>query len=727
MYNPNLTQDEFNQLLEYLAGIDFTFIRIIPKGKTPDGKWGKPTDRISPSDVITRLSKGGNYGIVPPEGYFILDFDSEDAFQRSIAQESIIAESLTFKTPRGFHVLFQGEDVGQGASHTFLGQGVDVRAGNKGYIVGPGSTRDDGRYEYHSGDSIIEAPETLRKLLQKPDTTPTAVSKGGQTPSHGKPAGDKPLLKTCHNRVTESLAAMANAVPTQRNSTFNKQAYLIGSYTVHYPEQFDTDTLLARIREAVETTFTVDDSEAEKAKHFETAERSYHEGRENPHEKGSDKEKKTNEPSMFLNISQLMGYAGRYNAEKQVNEWHLPDGITGECKWRDMSKGELEWLLGMLWENHGWNVKSFEVNRLTAYVCRQNPVRPTFEYLKSCRVNPALADVTLENWLSPWLDNPDGELERWASKAMLVQIVSRIHCDPKPQRINVTLRGPGDTGKSTLIQNLLPEELDVTGDLNVGGSDRDIISQLTNGYIVEFSELAGLNRKAASSLKSLLGAGNKKMRKLYAEAASKRTYTAAIIGTTNLDPILYDDEALISRFVFVDFHRNDNCDPATYIPEIRDHIFALAYQAYQDGFQSNILPEYLKGKQFENAEISVNKDHLLNDYWSEVNWLQVPKRFRAREIAAYMGLAMTPAQFTRLKLHLLLPKFLRSKGFIVSKGKGGSEWWERPPSGEYPLPTEDLSQNNLDERRIRASKAYGERTVPLPLRRVVNIDDFDDL
>ena len=156
MQSNNILSD----LIPALAGNGFTFIRILANDKRPEGRWKNAEDRISADEALSRISNGLNYGIVPPEDCFILDFDSDEAYQRGIQKDACIADSLTFKTPRGYHVLFEGADVPQGASHTYLGQDVDVRAGERGYVVGPGSTRTDGRYEYRSGDEILKAPES---------------------------------------------------------------------------------------------------------------------------------------------------------------------------------------------------------------------------------------------------------------------------------------------------------------------------------------------------------------------------------------------------------------------------------------------------------------------------------------------------------------------------------------------------------------------------------------
>ena len=215
-----------------------------------------------------------------------------------------------------------------------------------------------------------------------------------------------------------------------------------------------------------------------------------------------------------------------------------------------------------------------------------------------------------------------------------------------------------------------------------------------------------------------------------AEFYATGRYTAAIIGTANPEPILFDDEALISRFVFIDVKRNDECDPAVYIPMVRDHLFALARDEYKAGFESNILPENLKVIQFEHARISVNSDGILNDLWAEVQWRLVPVRFKILEIAMYMGLARDLNHYRRLKLNLTLPRFLREKGFIVSKGKHGDEWWQRPAGSikEYPLPEKDLPTSKLDERRARAAIAYDKHVIRVPLMQASNITGaFDSL
>ena len=709
------------------------FIRVHANSKRPEGKWDDDsgTAWLNVEQAVSRLeSKAGNVGVVPRGNVFVIDLDGDDAIERFENECESLPDFETFavSTPNGAHVYFRASEpdlIPVTVGKTYWGEGIDIRSPNaNSQVIGPGSyvqadkpEKNSGTYEIANDAPIAIAPEKIEALSRKQlkvrnQQAPAPASK--QPDSDTSEVRHKPALKTCRNVIHKAIRKIEQAKPGTRNDTIAKYAALAGSYAVHYPDEFGED-VEEKIGDAVDSIATDSDCYGESDKHLKTAESQYQWGLKHPHYVEDSEKEVKNEPDQFLNILNLMGFKGRFNLEKDRNEWLLPDIASGELVSRDMSRSETDLLFARIWNDYDWNIRSSEVRRtLLTYAAMQNKVRPTLEYLQGCKPDIEFANVTLENWLSHWLDNPDGEIERWASKAMLVQIVSRVMGDPRPQRIIVTLRGPGDTGKSTLVQNLLPDALDAVGDLNAGGSDRDIIAQLGGGYIVEFSELVGMNRKDAAALKSLLGAGSKRLRKLYSEGATKRTYTAAIFGTTNLDRVLYDDEALISRFVFVDFHRSD-IDPAEYIPKVRDHLFALAMESYQAGFESNILPVHLRERQIEQAELSVNRDRTLNDQYSEVDWHQVPKRFKIIEFAGYMGLARDRSQYLRLKLHLTLPKFLRERGFIVKKGKGNAEWWERPPNSDLALPHTDLSQNALDKRRKRAAIAYEKLSPRVPL------------
>ena len=70
--------------------------------------------------------------------------------------------------------------------------------------------------------------------------------------------------------------------------------------------------------------------------------------------------------------------------------------------------------------------------------------------------------------------------------------------------------------------------------------------------------------------------------------------TACIIGTANEGTTMYDDPALIERFAYLDIRRNDDFNPAIWIPKIRKHYLAKALRAYMDGGRYHVIPERRK-------------------------------------------------------------------------------------------------------------------------------------
>ena len=152
-------------------------------------------------------------------------------------------------------------------------------------------------------------------------------------------------------------------------------------------------------------------------------------------------------------------------------------------------------------------------------------------------------------------------------------------------------------------------------------------------------------------------------------------------------------------------------------------------QAYQEGFESNILPEHLEARQFEQAAISVNSARTLNDLWSEIDWQVVPDPFKITEIAQYMGLAKDRQHFYRLKMDSVLARFLRTKGFVARNGHDGADWYHRPENGEYPMPKNNLAVSQGEQRRNRAGIVYDKQSIRISSRVMATqqVDSFEDL
>ena len=424
-----------------------------------------------------------------------------------------------------------------------------------------------------------------------------------------------------------------------------------------------------------------------------------------------------------------MGYQGRFNLANECREWWFPD----EKKWRPLSKHENHYMFARIWNETGWHIGTVnKQNQLLAYVCNQNRVHPYRDELLSYLEyqDPELSNIPIERSLSWWVVNPDGEFEQWCQKAIWIGIVSRIMDDPGYQRTHVTLRGPGGCGKTTLVKNLLPDELGGVGQLNLSGSDRDTIVLMKVRYCVEYPEMSGMSKRDTADRKRFFGAGTMDIRVLHTTESVNLKYDAYIVGTANEDPTLYDDPALMERFAYLDVRRNDEYDPAIWIPKIRKHYLAEALRLYMNGERCHVIPEDMKAVLMEHAAPSVYRDITLDDQFDMVDWFIVPKEVTITEFAAYMGLARDADSFRRKRLLAPLTKLLRSKGFVAEKGKGSATWWSRPADSAdlYPLPNEDIPKSRTAQRKNRAVKAYDSINSFSPVmmnQRIRNQDDFD--
>ena len=209
--------------------------------------------------------------------------------------------------------------------------------------------------------------------------------------------------------------------------------------------------------------------------------------------------------------------------------------------------------------------------------------------------------LTLETWASPWLANPDGEIERKAQKLIIMQIVSRIYGGGKEgQKVIIALRGSDHTNKSSLIWNLAPEEQNITGHFlfRRGLLDNCQATQLMRQkYILEFSQFGEIeNSKKAYKLKRVIDKSSVPVRKQ--NVIIYNPIHSTIIGNVDDNIKLEKNNPVYHRIKYIDFLTMEYMNPAIIIPQIREHIFALARD------------EYLKSIAQGRDEYLTNKDSL---------------------------------------------------------------------------------------------------------------------
>ena len=712
------------KLYETLDKAGCRFISVTANSKIPDKDWGSKSSAgyLTVEQAISRLaSKAGNVGIRPGSDIFVIDADGEDAIQRFEQEVNQIprfnlSDTLVTQTPNGRHYWFRAqhpESLKKLIGTSGFGAHFDIFPPNKNsMIIGPGCYVDNsdkppkksGPYTILNDAQIIHAPEAIELKCHKPmklrlRSTPAKQS----TSQSSSETASKPTLQACKNNVTRLLHKIIKAVIGERNDTFSNCSAGIGSYVAHWQAEFENmpKKPLDRLLDAIRETFTDEDDEAERAKHLETAERQYQWGLEHPAVVDK-KPAESKSPSRFLEVIEEMGFKGRYNLAWNRGELWIPDDEQeGEGVWRPLIDDEQDYLLARVIEEYGWSLAQSLVKRYFSFVYRQKIINPDIEILAGYR-NHILRDrpdLSLEKSFSAWIPE-DGEYERLAQRKIWLDIATKIMQDPKSIRTSIMLRGPTLVGKSTIVKNLVPPELGGVGNFSVQGELRNILVLLNSHYAVEFDEAMGINKKDAAFLKSIFGDNKKFIRKLHTSEIQEIDYRAGIFGTVNEEAILYDDPAFVGRFWFIDLIRNEDVEPEEYIRKHRKHFLGLAYEAYQAGERSYMIPQHLIPRQIEKAAPSVYRDIALDDQFANLRWRHIPVDFTIVEFAGYMGMAIDFNQFRRKRLQQTLVKCLTSRGFTSHKGFEKRTWWRRPEGSTdlYPLPDKDVKKSNKSER-----------------------------
>ena len=109
------------------------------------------------------------YGVRPPEGHFILDFDSEEAHTEFLNRFERIPEVMnTFivKSPKGWHYYYKG-DIKKTIRPIGPLRKIDLFSHDSGFVWGPSSKRPSGKeYVIQKDLRVAQAPDDLMKWVQ---------------------------------------------------------------------------------------------------------------------------------------------------------------------------------------------------------------------------------------------------------------------------------------------------------------------------------------------------------------------------------------------------------------------------------------------------------------------------------------------------------------------------------------------------------------------------------
>ena len=509
---------------------------------------------------------GGAVGVVPASlGCAVLDVDrgGQDACQ---ALEQALGEPLAVlpsKTEGRFHFWLRVSDAGTGRNALWeLGSGGGEIHAAMGSIT-----------LWSDPAPLIEALEAGRGQA----VTMAAVL--GATRPPGKKSGKKSKAR---------LLSVVEAPVGQRNEALNRMSYLAGVRGAN-PEVAKVELL----KDAIEAGLPEDEA-------LTTIDSGLTAGLANMRPMVS------NDREGFSRALETMGAAIRFNLLKLEMEVRRSD------TWQAVNDRLVDTLRLDLAESFTMPAK--EGNSIPFYLTRDRwtelvnasivEINPVAEWLEG-----------LPQWdgterLTAWLDDlfeltGDNDLAAWTSSFIPLGVVWRTFRPGTKMDEMPVLIGPEGIGKSTVLKQLLPPEMQsewFSDSLQFAARLREKAEALQGHVIVEVAEMAGIGTAQLDALKGFLSRTNDGGARLaFRRNPEPMLRRCVIVGTTNADMPLPADPSGNRRFVPVSMAGGNPTRIEAYMKLNRDQIWAEAIVLYRGGV-SAWLPKELREMQRDTVE-----------------------------------------------------------------------------------------------------------------------------
>ena len=320
------------------------------------------------------------------------------------------------------------------------------------------------------------------------------------------------------------------------------------------------------------------------------------------------------------------GTALRYNLRASANEMQRDGGAWLEMNDRttDLLRREIGERFGYATTrgesplHYGTESWTFVVNSIVA-TREVDPVVAWFDSLPAWDNRPRL-DGLLSHVFDVDTDKTDAALVSWASRYLCLGAVWRSYRPGTKQDEMPVLVGPQASGKSTLIEWLLPDEHRAawySDGLHLAAAPRDRVEVLQGRLIVCADEMAGSTRAELESLKAFLSTTADRVRLSYRRDPETLSRRSIVIGTSNGEP-LPNDSTGNRRFVSVHLRAGNVPRLRAYLDDVRLQLWAEAVALYRAGVEA-WLPVELAVRQAESNEHGRRSDELLEDRIDE--WL----------------------------------------------------------------------------------------------------------
>lgn len=208
---------------------------------TPNGHNAATTDV---DQIVTWWSKYPNAMIGMPtgaaSGVFVVDVDKKPdtnglaELERLQGIHGALPATLTASTPSGGkHFFFKYVDGIRNRGG--FEPGIDVR-GEGGYVILPGSAREDGRtYDWESNAPIAAAPDWLLQIIKRQSKTTGLTTSGNHNPSYSDAAINSELQKLIgtsknrNNQLNDTAMAIGQFVGAGEISRATAERRLLGA------------------------------------------------------------------------------------------------------------------------------------------------------------------------------------------------------------------------------------------------------------------------------------------------------------------------------------------------------------------------------------------------------------------------------------------------------------------------------------------------------------------
>jgi hypothetical protein len=304
-------------------------------------------------------------------------------------------------------------------------------------------------------------------------------------------------------------------------------------------------------------------------------------------------------------------------------------------------------------------------------VCTEHPRDRLRAWLEA--LPPWDGIARLHDWLQVVAGVQPGVYCTAVSRLFLLALVARALDPGAICRTVVILQGPEDTGKSSLLHDLVGEDWYIETSGALEGKEPHLLIQ--GVWLCELSELDSLTRTEENRLKSFLTMRMDSYLPKYSNTRVDIPRRTVFVGTTN-DETYLKGQTGNTRFFPVKTGRID----LAVLHDMREQLFAEAVHVYQTdpAHWWCLTPEALaivKAEREERRVTSVYENALSG-------WLLDKHRTTWEDIARYFLLLETPERWKDRALQMEITKALKALGWTrggrESEGGARRRFWYAP-------------------------------------------------